>query len=296
MTIVISDNYRGKEELEKKRILCIKKEQASKEDIRPLRIGIINLMPKAESYELNLLFPLGRSIIQIEPVWIRLDNHVYSSTDKDHLKNEYVSFKEAIKKPLDGLIISPAPIEDLPFEEVTYWNELSAIIRYARKNIPSTLGLCWGGLALSKILGIEKQMYEKKLFGVFRSKNMDKSNKITGEMDDIFYCPQSRHAGIDEKTLEIAENEGKIHLLAHAEDIGYFLFESSDGKFIMHLGHPEYHTSRLVEEYIRDMKKGRKDVEKPVNVDLDNPVNIWRSHGFEFFSQWIKYIHDSVAF
>ena len=179
---------------------------------------------------------------------------------------------------------------------MTYWDELSKIISYARKNIISTLGLCWGGLAISKTLGIDKKMYDSKLFGVYKTRNIDKTHKITGEMDDYFYCPQSRHAGIDEEVLEKESLKGTINLLAHNEDSGYIIYESSDGKFIVHLGHPEYHTTRLIEEYERDVQKGRMDVNAPINLNLTNPINRWRSHSFEFFSQWIKYIHDSIAF
>jgi homoserine O-succinyltransferase len=297
MTVVLPKNYHATAALEKSRILCISTEEALKEDIRALRIGILNIMPKANTYEFSLLHPLGRSVMQIEPVWIRLDTHNYSSTNPSHLENLYVPFKEAVdKQRLDGLIVTGAPVEEIPFEEVAYWNEIKRILRYARRNIPSTLGICWGGLALAKYIGIEKMLYSKKIFGVFENLNLDRTHPITGEMDDRFCCAQSRHAGITDDVLEAQHDKGNIHLLAWSEDAGYTIFESTDQRFLIHLGHPEYEPERLLEEYTRDKKSGRKHVDPPANLDPDNPINTWRSHRTEFFSQWIKYIHETTTY
>jgi len=147
MTIIAPKNYHLRDALQERRILCIDPEDALKEDIRALRIGILNIMPKAEQYEFSLLHPLGRSVLQIDPVWIRLETHRYSTSDREHLKNLYITFDEAIaKNPLDGLILTGAPVEEIPFEEVIYWNEVTRILEYAWKNIPTTLGICWAGL------------------------------------------------------------------------------------------------------------------------------------------------------
>jgi len=297
MTIIIPDRYHIREALEKRRVQCISEVAALKKDIRPLRIGILNIMPKAESYEYSLLVPLGRSIIQIDPVWIRLKNHAYKSSSAEHIKDFYVDFEEAIKeKHLDGLILTGAPVEEIPFEKVTYWDEVSDIMAYARNNIASTMGICWGGLALAKHIGIEKVTYREKLFGVFKTKNICQEHPITGDLDDHFWTPQSRHSGIEDGVLEEAEREGVVHLLAYSEDAGYTIFESSDHRFLVHLGHPEYRTERLVEEYIRDRNSGRVDVVRPINIDINRPVNIWRSHGYEFFDRWIKYVYETTPF
>ena len=295
--VVIEKDYHIKADLEAARILCIDHETALKEDIRALRIGILNIMPKAESYEYSILQPLGRSVMQIEPVWIRLKSHTYKTTNADHLQKIYVPFEKAIeRRHLDGLIITGAPVEEIPFEEVSYWNEIVRIFRYARNNIASTLGLCWGGLALAKFLGIEKEMYSKKLFGVFETRNLDSNHRITGDMDDIFWCPQSRHSGISDKVMEHFKALGEINLLAYGEKGGYTIFESADHRFIMHLGHPEYEPGRLVEEYERDKKAGRGDVEAPEHLNVAYPANRWRGHRTEFFSQWIKYIHEATSY
>ena len=297
MTIVLPKDYHGKEALEQRKILCVTQDEALKEDIRALRIGVLNIMPKLETYEFSLLEPLGSSVIQIEPIWVRLKNHSYTSSSQSHLEKLYIPFEDAIAhNNLDGLLITGAPVEEIPFEEVTYWEEIKRILKYARNNIPCTLGICWGGLALAKFIGIEKVTYPKKIFGVFETKNLDNNHRLTGTMDDVFYCPQSRHSGIPDDVLESEREKGNVNLLAHAPETGYTIFETVDHRFIMHLGHPEYDARRLVDEYDRDAKAGRKDVEPPRNVDLKNPVNRWRGHRYEFFSQWIKYIHETTSY
>ncbi|MBN1760901.1 MAG: homoserine O-succinyltransferase [Chitinispirillaceae bacterium] len=297
MTIVLPKDYHATEALVESRIECVSTDDALKEDIRALRIGILNIMPKADTYEFSLLHPLGRSVMQIEPVWIRLDTHTYSSTDPSHLQKLYIPFKEAVdKQKLDGLIVTGAPVEELPFESVSYWNEIRRILRYAQKNIPSTLGICWGGLALAQFMGIEKVLHQQKIFGVYESVNLERTHPITGEMDDRFCCAHSRHAGIPDDVLEKERDKGNVRLLAWSKEAGYTIFESSDQRFLVHLGHPEYEPGRLIEEYERDRKLGRDDVATPVNLDLENPANTWRSHRTEFFSQWIKYIHETTTY
>jgi homoserine O-succinyltransferase len=297
MTIIAPKNYHLRDALQERRILCIDPEDALKEDIRALRIGILNIMPKAEQYEFSLLHPLGRSVLQIDPVWIRLETHRYSTSDREHLKNLYVTFDEAIaKNPLDGLILTGAPVEEIPFEEVIYWNEVTRILEYAWTNVPTTLGICWGGLALAKQLGIDKNVFENKIFGVFETRNLDNKHRITGEMDDIFWCPQSRFSGIDDEVLESERDKGTVNLLAYAKETGYTIFESVDSRYLMHLGHPEYNAQRLVEEYFRDVKEKKPGVGPPRNLDVNNPVNRWKGQGTEFFSQWIKFIHESISF
>jgi homoserine O-succinyltransferase len=297
MTVVLPRDYHARGALERRNVLCTPTDEAQKEDIRALRIGILNIMPQADTYEFNLLLPMSVSVLQIEPVWIRLKTHEYRSTNHEHLDSLYSSFKETIdRRHIDGLIITGAPVEEIPFEEISYWNEITRIIKYARNNIASTLGICWGALALAKCLGIEKQLYPKKVFGMYRTKNLNSQHPVTGGMDDEFWCPQSRHSGIADADLEKARDEGIVNLLAYAPETGYTIFESADHRFIMHLGHPEYNKARLVHEYTRDKNLGRADVLPPANFDVENPKNLWRSHRIEFFSQWIKYVHETSSF
>ncbi len=297
MTIILPDSYHAKEALKNRNISCIKYERAIRQDIRPLRIGMLNIMPEAKSYEYSLLLPLGRSIIQIEPIWIKLKTHLYKSSDHNYIEKLYMSFERAIaNKHLDGLIVTGAPVEEIPYKQVTYWQEVQEILKYARDNIASTLGICWGGLALAKIMGIEKFNYPQKLFGVYEVKNLYPSHVVTGEMDDYFWVPQSRYAGISDDVLELESTRGNINLLAHSKEAGYVIFESTDQKFLMHLGHPEYSAERLVKEYNRDLERGRRDVIQPKNLDLHRPLNRWRGHCMEFFSQWIKFVYLKTSY
>jgi len=296
MSVVLPNKHRHRGELEQRGVLCISEQEANRADIRPLRVGILNIMPKGETYEPYLLFPLSRTIIQIEPIWIRLHSHSYKSTDLDHLDHYYNYFENAIAKaPLDGLVVTGAPVEEIEYKDVSYWDEITTILTFARQNITSTFGICWGGLALAKMVGIEKEMYPQKLFGVFETRNLDRSHPITGELDDLFWCVQSRHSGISDPVLEREHKSGAINLLAHSDNGGYTIFESADRRFLMHLGHPEYEAQRLVEEYRRDAALGRSDVPLPANLDVDKPVNRWRSHGLEFFAQWIRYIYEPTS-
>jgi homoserine O-succinyltransferase/O-acetyltransferase len=296
MSVVLPNKYEHRGKLEQRGVLCITEEEASRADIRPLRVGILNIMPKGETYEPYVLYPLSRSIIQIEPVWLRLRSHTYKSSDQNHLDLFYDYFENAITNaPLDGLLLTGAPVEEYAYEDVHYWEEITAILKYAQQNITSSLGICWGGMALAKMIGIEKEIYQQKLFGVFETRNLDRSHPITGELDDVFWCVQSRHSGISDSVLENENKRGNINLLAHSNNGGYTIFESSDHRYLMHLGHPEYEAQRLVEEYQRDAALGRDDVPLPANLDINNPINRWRSHGLEFFAQWVRYIYEPIS-
>jgi homoserine O-succinyltransferase len=297
MTVILPENYHLKDTLESKRVDCIGFEDALKQNIRALRIGILNIMPKAEDYEFNILFSLGKSVLQIEPIWLKLETHRYGSSDRDHLDNMYVYFKDAVKeRHLDGLILTGAPVGKLDFADIHYWDEIKRILSYAKRNIAGTLGLCWGGVAIAGVLGLRKYNFEKKLFGVFEGENLNRDHPITGELDDVFFCPQSRYAGIRDEDMETARDKGEIRLLAKGKEPGYFIFESMDGRFLAHLGHPEYNSGRLTDEILRDRAAGLKDVEVPENFDIDNPLNRWRGHRNEFFTQWIKYVYACTEY
>jgi homoserine O-succinyltransferase len=264
-------------------------EEGTRAAEKPLRVGVINIMPRAETYEANLLRPLARASSLVSPVWIRLQSHVYGSSDARHIARRYVTYEQASgETPLDGLILTGAPVEELAFEDVHYWAELEAILRHARDHISSTLGLCWGGLALAKQLGLDKQRFSKKLFGVYENRNLAPNEGVLGDSDDLFWCAHSRHSGISDEVLEAAARDGRVKLLSHAAETGYSIFESSDGRYLMHLGHPEYDARRLAFEWERDHSLGRTDVEAPRNFDSRSPTNTWRSHRATFFSQWLQ--------
>ena len=294
MALILPRSYHKISSIEKNHISWIEPELAERQDIRPLRIGILNIMPLGKQYEFNLLHPLGLSPLQIEPIWIRLKSHSYRTWDLEHLKNLYVSWEESMSPtPLDGLIITGAPVEHLPFEEVKYWKELVSLIEEAKFKCASTLGLCWAGFAMAYMAGVEKSNFNKKLFGVYPMRSLVPGHSLMGTQDDEFLCPQSRHAGLPDFEMEKAEKKGKLRLLAHGEKVGYTIFETPDQRQLMHLGHPEYNVDRLKSEMERDKKRG--DVPPPENFDLTKSNTSWRSHRNLLFQQWLWFCYQRVS-
>ncbi len=294
MALILPRSYHKISSIEKNHISWIEPELAERQDIRPLRIGILNIMPLGKQYEFNLLHPLGLSPLQIEPIWIRLKSHSYRTWDLEHLKNLYIHWEDAMSPTaLDGLIITGAPVEHLPFEEVNYWNELVNLIDEARVKCASTLGLCWAGFAMAYMAGVEKNNFKQKLFGVFPMKSLVPGHSLMGTQDDEFLCPQSRHAGLSDMEMEKAEKKGKLRLLAYGEKVGYTIFETPDQRQLMHLGHPEYNVDRLKSEMERDKKRG--DVPPPVNFNLKNSSTSWRSHRNLLFQQWLWFCYQRVS-
>ncbi len=294
MTLIVRSDYHAVPILERNGIRWIPPSQAKRQDIRPLRIGILNIMPLGEKYEFNILHPLGLSVLQLEPIWIRLESHNYKSWEPKHVDDIYVTYEEAMRdQPLDGLILTGAPVETIEYEDVYYWEEIKTILSDARKNIPSTLGLCWAGFVMAYLEGVKKLNYDHKLFGVFELKNLAPDHPIIGELDDVFFCPQSRHAGMPDEAMEEASESGRLKLLAYGPEAGYSIFSTTDDRFIAHIGHPEYNATRLAEEAIRD--HGNPEVPAPVNFDFNNPINRWRSHRNTFFAQWVSYCYLKIS-
>ena len=294
MTLIVRSDYHAVPILERNGIRWIPPAQAKRQDIRPLRIGILNIMPLGEKYEFNILHPLGLSVLQLEPVWIRLESHSYKSWEPKHVADIYVTYKEAMRdQPLDGLLLTGAPVETVDFEDVYYWEEIKTILSDARKNIPSTLGLCWAGFVMAYLEGVKKINYDHKLFGVFELKNLAPDHPIIGELDDVFFCPQSRQAGMPDEAMEEASESGRLKLLAYGPEAGYSIFSTTDERFIAHTGHPEYNATRLAEEAKRD--HGNPEVPAPANFDFNNPLNLWRSHRNTFFAQWVSYCYFKMS-
>ena len=294
MTLIVHPDYHAVPILERNGIRWIPPSQAKRQDFRPLRIGILNIMPLGEKYEFNILHPLGLSVLQLEPIWIRLESHNYKSWEPKHVDDIYVTYEEAMRdQPLDGLILTGAPVETIDFEDVYYWEEIKTILSDARKNIPSTLGLCWAGFVMAYLEGVKKLNYDHKLFGVFELKNLAPDHPIIGELDDVFFCPQSRHAGMPDEAMEEASESGRLKLLAYGPEAGYSIFSTTDDRFIAHTGHPEYNATRLAEEAKRD--HGNPEVPTPANFDFNNPLNCWRSHRNTFFAQWVSYCYLKIS-
>jgi homoserine O-succinyltransferase len=255
---------------------------------RPLRIGVVNLMPRAETYESLLLATLARTELSIEVTWLRLSTPAYASSDRARIEQVYLPLSAALdQRSLDGLIITGAPVEELPFEAVTYWSELSAQLERARKIVPSTLGLCWGALALARLLGIDKQVFERKLFGVYPLDITDLEHPLLRELAPNFLCPQSRYSGLVPTDVAAAVVAGRARVLARSAAAGSVILESNDGRFLLHTGHPEYDAQRLAFEYRRDVEAKIASVGAPHDFDPDRPESSWHCASATFFRAWI---------
>ena len=257
----------------------------------PVRVGIVNIMPRLEAYEPLLLGPLSRVTRDVEPVFLRLESHAYGSSDHAHLDRFYRPLGAALAAGrLDGLVITGAPVEELPFEEVHYWSELVQLFEVARSSVASTLGLCWGGMALGGWLDIPKVLFDQKLFGVYENRTLEADHPLLGAQAEVFRCAHSRHSGVRDGDLERAAADGRVRLLSHAPATGYTMFETPDHRFVMHLGHPEYVAERISFEWERDRSLGRSDVQPPHDFDPDRPTTSWSSHREGLFESWVRLI------
>lgn len=266
-------------------------EAAPHESVAQVRIGIVNIMPMVEAYEPLLLGALSRVRCTVEPVFVRLETHAYRSSDQAHLDRFYRSYAAAsADAPLDGLIITGAPVEEIPFTEVHYWAELADLLTHARSHVKSTLGICWGGMALGALVGIPKALFPQKLFGVFENRRLVDDHPILGGQDASFLCAHSRHSGAEDIELERAETEGRVRLLSHSAETGYSMFETPDHRFVMHFGHPEYVAERIAFEWNRDRALGRKDVPPPRSFDPEHPTTTWQTHRDRLFESWVDFV------
>lgn len=258
---------------------------------RAVRIGIVNLMPRAETYESTLLGALRATERVFEPIWLRLETAAYASSDRARLERVYLPLSAALESgELDGLIVSGAPVEEMPFEAVSYWPELSELLRLAQTRVASTLGLCWGALALGQLLGLQKFTFSRKLFGVYELVNRAPEHALLRAEEPRFSCPQSRHSGFVPESVLAAEASGRVQVLAESAEAGAVILESADGRHVLHIGHPEYEADRLLFEYRRDHAAGRPDVGRPHNFDLEQPRASWRGASTRFFGNWIDRI------
>ncbi|MCS6898666.1 MAG: homoserine O-succinyltransferase [Myxococcales bacterium] len=266
---------------------------------RPLRIGVINLMPRLETYEPSLraaLSPPGFPQHCVELVGIRLASHGYRSSDPEYLRTRYRSYDEVTREAaLDGLLLTGAPVETLDFSAVHYWEELAALLRRARREVPSTLGLCWGAMALASLEGIDKVNLPQKVFGVFEHVLSPEGRAWLPSLGATYRCAQSRHAGLDDTSVTQAIRDGRVLSLARSNVTGHTLLISFDRRVVMHLGHPEYEPSRIIWEWDRDRRVGRPDVAPPVGFDVEGrtPTLPWEADSRAFFQAWISGVLSS---
>lgn len=291
MPINIPKALPARQLLKQEKIFVMDEERASAQDIRPLNIAILNLMPEKERTELQLLRLLGNTPLQVNVTFLHTATHESKNISQSHLEHFYETFEDVKERRFDGLIITGAPIEHLPFEDVNYWEELKAIMDWSKENVTSSLHICWGAqAALYHHYGIDKFPLEKKCSGVFEHVLSDPTIKLVRGFNDQFYVPHSRYT--DVSIDEIKENPN-LNLLATSSDAGAFMIMSEDGKHIMLTGHLEYDAETLAEEYTRDINKGL-DIDVPKNYfpqddPNEKPLNTWRSHTHLLFSNWLNY-------
>lgn len=292
MPIVIPTRLPAYDILTKENIFVMGMTRAKTQNIRPLRIAILNLMPTKIETETQMLRLLGNTPLQVEITLLRTATYESKNTNKAHLESFYKTFDEIKDQKFDGMIITGAPIEHLEFEEVEYWEELSKIMEFTKTNVTSTLHICWGAQAgLHYHYGINKHMVDKKIFGVFKHGVNNKKSNIVRGFDDEYYAPQSRHTDISRDEVLGVDD---IEILSESEESGIYIVASKDGKRVFVTGHSEYDPDTLKNEYERDLAKGIDDVEKPKNYFPDNdaskePIVRWRSHASLLFSNWLNY-------
>lgn len=290
MPIVIPRGLPAFESLQSEKIFVMDNKRAVGQDIRPIEIAILNLMPTKETTETQLMRLLSNSPLQINVTLIKTDTYAPTHVADDHMTRFYKSLDEIKKMKFDGMIVTGAPVETLPFEEVKYWHELEQIIDFADKNVTSTIYICWGAqAALYHKFGINKHMLDKKLFGIFPTHAVVKNDMLLKGMDDTFYIPSSRHTAIDETALRENPN---IKILAEGDETGVAIAKTLDNKSFFFTGHSEYDRYTLRNEYLRDLEKGLS-IERPKNYfatdDVDKVDMKWRSTANLLFYNWLNY-------
>lgn len=291
MPIRVQNDLPVKEILERENIFVMDEHRAMHQDIRPIRIGLLNLMPLKEETELQVLRSLSNTPLQVDVVFVHVASHQSKNTATSHLNKFYVTFEEIKKEKFDGFIITGAPVEQMPFEEVDYWEELKLIMEWTKTNVTSTLHLCWGAQAgLYYHYGIDKVQLDEKLFGVFHHRVLNRKIPLVRGFDDVFLAPHSRHTDVP---IEKIRADERLMILAESEKAGAFLTMAEDGRQIFVMGHPEYDRVTLDKEYKRDKEKGLP-IKMPENYyenddDTKKPLLTWRATANNLYTNWLNY-------
>lgn len=291
MPIRVQNDLPAKEILEKENIFVMDEHRAVHQDIRPIRIGILNLMPLKEDTELQLLRSLSNTPLQVDVIFVHVVSHQSKNTATSHLNRFYETFEEIKHQKFDGFIITGAPVEQMPFEEVDYWEELKKIMEWTKTNVTSTLHLCWGAQAgIYYHYGIDKEPLEEKLFGVFWHKVLNRKIPLVRGFDDAFLAPHSRHTDVP---LENIRQDSRLTVLAESEKAGAFLVMAQEGRQIFVMGHPEYDRITLDKEYKRDKEKNLP-ISMPENYyenddDTKKPLLTWRATANNLYTNWLNY-------
>lgn len=291
MPIKIPDHLPAKEILNKENIFTMDESRAFHQDIRPLRIALLNLMPTKETTETQILRLMGNTPLQIELILLHPKTHISKNTSKEHLQMFYKSFDDICHEKLDGMIITGAPVELMDFEQVDYWHEITKILDWNKANVTSTLHICWAAQAgLYHYYGVPKYPLDEKMFGVFSHTLKQSNRKLLRGFDERFYVPQSRHTEI--RAIDIEQHE-ELEILASSDESGVYLVASKDGRQVYVTGHSEYDCLTLQTEYERDLNKGLSIAMPkhyfPQDDPSQTPIIKWRGHANLLFSNWLNY-------
>ena len=291
MPIKIQSDLPAKAELEEENIFVMDENRAISQNIRPLEIIVLNLMPIKQDTELQLLRGLSNTPLQIDVTFLQMSSHVSKNTSASHIKKFYQTFEEIKNNNYDGMIITGAPVEKLDFEEVNYWDELITVMEWSKKHVTSTIHICWGAQAgLYYHYGIKKELLPKKLSGVYKHRVMNRKEPLVRGFDDVFMAPHSRYTQASRQ--QILDNP-RLKVLADSDEAGIYIVLGDGGKEIFVMGHPEYDRLTLDQEYKRDIDKGIEP-DLPVNYYPDDdpeqrPLLQWRSHCNNLYSNWLNY-------
>lgn len=291
MPIKTQSDLPALEILENENIFVMDENRAMHQDIRPLKVCILNLMPIKQDTELQLLRALSNTPLQIDVTFLNVSTHVSQNTSANHLNKFYTTFEQIKDLKFDGMIITGAPVEQMPFEEVDYWEELCKIMEWTKQNVTSTLHICWGAQAgLYYHHGIEKKLLSQKLFGVYPFRVLNRKVPLVRGFDDVFLAPNSRYTSIATEDVAACPD---LKILAESKEAGVLLTIAEEGKQIFVMGHPEYDRMTLHSEYQRDVDKGL-NITLPKNYYPDDdpfqrPLLQWRAHGNNLYSNWLNY-------
>lgn len=291
MPIKIQSDLPARDILDNENIFVMDEYRALHQDMRPLQICILNLMPVKQDTELHLLRSLSNTPLQVDVTFMKMNGHVSLNTSATHLNKFYHTFDELKDNKYDGLIITGAPVEQLAFEEVDYWTELCEIMEWSKGHVHSTFHICWGAQAgLYYHFGLNKRLLPEKLFGVFSHRVLSRKEPLVRGFDDIFYIPHSRHT---ETPAAQIHGCSRLVVMAESEEAGVLLCMTRDGRQIFVMGHPEYDRYTLHQEYMRDREKGL-EIAVPKNYyPADDPENrpclVWRAHCNSLYANWLDY-------
>lgn len=291
MPIKVQSELPAKKVLQDENIFIMDEGRAVHQDIRPLRIAILNLMPLKEDTEVQILRSLSNTPLQVDITFLSTGTYVGKNTASSHLDQFYLTFDDIKHLKFDGLIITGAPVEQMEFEEVTYWEELKTIMEWSKTNVTSTFHICWGAQAgLYYHYGIPKISLEEKLFGVYKHHVLNRKIPLIRGFDDVFYAPHSRYTTVSKEEIQ---KKPELTVLAESKEAGVFIVIAKDGRQVFVTGHPEYDRTTLDKEYKRDVDKGL-DIDLPENYYTDGltyvrPELTWRSHANALYTNWLNY-------